>query len=585
MSTKRSYSSFSYDYTHRTPPSSPEKPADRFFLSRSSSSSLSDQFYFSTLSTSSSASTSTSYSSNTNHLTIPPQIPHQHPTVQTYSSSSPQISPPPCQPSNLFSSFLPAPPISSPCVSPSPYSQSLLSELYPSPASSPFISRPAPVIPPTEPFISSSSPLSPSTQHLLKSLPKIPRKISLLPIRILEAPLIKDDFYLNLIEWSSTNILAVALSNSVYLYHPSSSLVTLLLSLPSPLSPSSPNSPHSSPPDPESGDSITGVSWMPNGENLAVGTNRGKIEIWNVEKKIKVLEYTSHRGRVGAMTWNEFWGNGNLLTTGSRDRTIIHRDIRQSSGSSNNSSVNNEISMSSKNAGLGVYNGHKQEVCGLKWSTFDGFYLASGGNDNKLFVWDIRTSSSSSSNNVSNSLDDNSNNNNNRSSTTRVRGTVQPLFKFEEHTAAVKAIAWSPHKRHILASGGGTADRRIRFWKASTGEKGKVVDTGSQVCNLAWSKNVNELVSTHGYSQHQIVVWSYPGMEVLATLTGHGTRVLYLSVSPEGSTIVTGAGDETLRFWKVFPGEEEMAEMRRKRSRGSGGSGREFGGERKGVIR
>jgi WD40 repeat protein len=29
---------------------------------------------------------------------------------------------------------------------------------------------------------------------------------------------------------------------------------------------------------------------------------------------------------------------------------------------------------------------HKQEVCGLKWS-FDERMLASGGNDNKLFVW------------------------------------------------------------------------------------------------------------------------------------------------------------------------------------------------------
>jgi len=31
-------------------------------------------------------------------------------------------------------------------------------------------------------------------------------------------------------------------------------------------------------------------------------------------------------------------------------------------------------------------------------------------------------------------------------------------------------------------------------------------------------------------------------------------RVLYLAMSPDGQTIVTGAGDETLRFWNVFPG-------------------------------
>ena len=36
--------------------------------------------------------------------------------------------------------------------------------------------------------------------------------------------------------------------------------------------------------------------------------------------------------------------------------------------------------------------GHKQEVCGLKWS-FDDSQLASGGNDNKLLVWNMHQNS------------------------------------------------------------------------------------------------------------------------------------------------------------------------------------------------
>ena len=42
-------------------------------------------------------------------------------------------------------------------------------------------------------------------------------------------------------------------------------------------------------------------------------------------------------------------------------------------------------------------------------------------------------------------------------------------------------------------------------------------------------------------------------MSKVATLTGHTSRVLYLAMSPEGNQIVTGAGDETLRFWNLFP--------------------------------
>ena len=38
----------------------------------------------------------------------------------------------------------------------------------------------------------------------------------------------------------------------------------------------------------------------------------------------------------------------------------------------------------------------------------------------------------------------------------------------------------------------------------------------------------------HGYSLNQIIVWKYPTMQKVATLTGHTYRVLYLSMSPDG---------------------------------------------------
>ena len=38
----------------------------------------------------------------------------------------------------------------------------------------------------------------------------------------------------------------------------------------------------------------------------------------------------------------------------------------------------------------------------------------------------------------------------------------------------------------------------------------------------------------------QIIVWRYPFMSKVATLTGHTYRVLYLAMSPDGQTIVTG---------------------------------------------
>jgi len=75
----------------------------------------------------------------------------------------------------------------------------------------------------------------------------------------------------------------------------------------------------------------------------------------------------------------------------------------------------------------------------------------------------------------------------------------------------------------------------------------------------------HELVSTHGFSsttaQNQICIWKYPSLNMVASLTGHTNRVLYLAMSPDGETIVTGAGDETLRFWNAFPSRKEREKV------------------------
>jgi cell division cycle 20-like protein 1 (cofactor of APC complex) len=84
----------------------------------------------------------------------------------------------------------------------------------------------------------------------------------------------------------------------------------------------------------------------------------------------------------------------------------------------------------------------------LKWSP-DRQLLASGGNDNRLLVWN--------------------------------QSCINPIQIYTDHTAAVKAIAWSPHQQGLLASGGGTADRYIRFWNTLTAQSLQCIDTGSQV--------------------------------------------------------------------------------------------------------
>ena len=129
---------------------------------------------------------------------------------------------------------------------------------------------------------------------------------------------------------------------------------------------------------------------------------------------------------------------------------------------------------------------------------------------------------------------------------------TDPLHRLTAHRAAVKALAWCPFQSNLLASGGGTADRCIKFWNTHTGACLNSIDTHSQVCALQWSQHDKELVSSHGYSHNQLILWKYPSMVKVAELTGHTSRVLHMAQSPDGTTVCSAAADETLRFWRIL---------------------------------
>lgn len=217
-------------------------------------------------------------------------------------------------------------------------------------------------------------------------------------------------------DWSGDNIVAVALGSCVYLWNASSGNIEQLTEF-------------------EEGDYAGSLSWIQEGQILAIGNSTGAVELWDCSKVKRLRVMDGHSARVGSLAWNSF-----LVSSGSRDGTIIHHDVR------------------SREHKISSLAGHTQEVCGLKWST-DFKYLASGGNDNLVNVWALASSG--------------------------VGTATEPLHKFNEHQAAVRALAWCPWQPSTLASGGGTADRCIKFWNVNNGSLMKSVDSKSQVCSCS----------------------------------------------------------------------------------------------------
>ena len=105
-------------------------------------------------------------------------------------------------------------------------------------------------------------------------------------------------------DWSSKNVLAVGLGSSIYLWSAMNSKVTKLSDI-------GPNN------------RVTSVQWSRDGHLFAVGTHTGALQIWDTTRSKLLKTLNGHNGRICAVAWNN-----TFLSTGSRDHSIMHRDLR-----------------------------------------------------------------------------------------------------------------------------------------------------------------------------------------------------------------------------------------------------------------
>lgn len=291
------------------------------------------------------------------------------------------------------------------------------------------------------------------------------RRIATAPERVLDAPGLIDDYYLNLLDWSSGNQVAIGLERNVYVWSADEGSVSCLLE-------TSPDT------------YVSSVKWSGDGAYVGVGLGTGEVQIWDVAESVKIRSMFAHDTRVGVMGWNK-----HLLSTGARSGLVFNHDVRIAEHR-----VAELVS-------------HTSEVCGLEWRS-DGAQLATGGNDNLVSIWDARS-------------------------------LAVPKFTKTNHKAAVKALAWCPWNMNLLATGGGSYDRHIHFWNTTSGARVNSIDTGSQVTSLRWSPHYREIVSSSGFPDNSLSIWSYPTLVRNVEIPAHESRVLHSCLSPDGQMLAT----------------------------------------------
>ncbi|KLJ10635.1 hypothetical protein EMPG_13991 [Blastomyces silverae] len=388
------------------------------------------------------------------------------------------------------------------------------------------------------------------------------------PFRVLDAPLLRDDFYCSTLAYSYTaRMLAVGLSSRVYLW-------SEILGVQYP-----PLAPHLA------SNYVTSLSFSsPQGGKsiLAIGRHGGQISLWSTfdtDVRFEFYQPTS----VSCVSFKQittkrhstrFQGlvvDTEDLVVGDDAGNVWYYSVEWPDPKSRERhGWNGATTLIAKIAA------HTQQICGMVWSP-DGKYLATGGNDNACLLFDIpdilgkgdRSGQLSSSVETTNppaspqarsglsrfpyhpnlnrifdwgrlnqfsipqTLSSAPSSGVAQDSAPRQAGLLgsrqhQTIFvpanrqkyKFH-HSAAVKAIAFAPWQPSLLATGGGSNDRCIHFFHTGSGACLATINVHAQVTSLIWSKTQREIAATFGYAQPEhpfrVAVFAWPScQEVVA---------------------------------------------------------------------
>jgi len=264
-----------------------------------------------------------------------------------------------------------------------------------------------------------------------------------------------------------------------------------------------------------------------NDSSRIVSSSREAVQIWNARQGSSIMNLTGHSELVQVVKYSP---DGTLVASGSYDKTIKIWDA-----------------INEGPAKL-TLTGHTGVVSSIAFSP-NGKRIASASMDHTINIWDP------------------------------IAGG-EPLLILTGHLGAVLSIAYSPDGRNIASS---SVDNTVEIWDAKIGgrpiltitEVGKVLDIdfnhdGSRITLARDNHNVDiwNIFATQGPTTiPPISPAFYPTFPPIKatvktensfSLSGHTSYVVSVRYSPDGSRIVSGACDKTIKIWDAVTGSHIM---------------------------
>ena len=144
-------------------------------------------------------------------------------------------------------------------------------------------------------------------------------------------------------------------------------------------------------------------------------------------------------------------------------------------------------------------------------------------------------------------------------------GTPEAILVIPEaaDNCTLEAVAFHPNQKYLavggldwLATSG--ADGALCVWNLESREKSLTLEAG--VTALAFDPTGRYLAAgTFSQTGQSVVVWDFDKQEKVFDLPGHHDRINAVAFSPDGSWLVSGGDDSTVRVWNVLTGRLAVA--------------------------